>query len=158
MQVTNPQGWMIVVVIWGILGALVIWSFTAELTETVQGTGILAIAEEQPTANFIIAIADAQSLEVGMEARLEVGAFPSQEFGFLTGTVDSIKAQSDGSFVAVTVALETAATPTNLSWTIGDGPDATLFDGMPVSGTFIISKERPIGRVFPGLGSSSLWR
>ena len=164
MQITTPRGWLILIVLGFIVIGVVVWSIIGELSTTVQSAGVLYLVEPSSDASseylaiFDIPLTDAQVIKPGMPVEITLTTVSVQEYGFLLGTVMSIDTNTtdepNASITAtVTVMLETADTSTRLKWTLGNGPDISLFNGTPLQGKFIIDTEHPIERIFPVLGT-----
>lgn len=176
MQVTTPQAWLLLVVIVGLLAGAILWSVLARVPTTVQGDGILRITavgsddgqdteatQDSIEAVIFVSLVDAQGIEVGMRAEVTPLTVSTQEHGFLSGTVTQVEditldeseiqaGVTSISQIEVVIRLDTAETPTSLAWTLGEGPDATLYSGTPILAEIITDEERPIELILPVVG------
>lgn len=113
-------------------------------------------------------------LSVGLAAQVEVASAPASEYGYLRGTVaqfssapigvDQIAdklnmdretvagALGDQPGILVQIRLEPdPSVPSRQAWTVGQGPPFVVAEGTGATGIIILSEERPISSVFPGL-------
>jgi|GEM_PF-4523973 len=165
MSITTPRGWLILIVILIGMAGMIGWSIVGEITTVSTASGTLNITSSNTDttpnliqAEFMIPIIDAQVLNEGLEVEVSLLSTINESVGFVRGNIASIQ-QTDTlddttgePLVLIIVALPTANTPTGLKWTVGDGPDITLFNGTSVIGNFVIVRQAPIQRVFPGIG------
>jgi multidrug efflux pump subunit AcrA (membrane-fusion protein) len=131
---------------------------TAEGRVLSPGTDLFTVAAEPGArpdrAYLFLPPADASGVAPGMHADLVVSSAPSEAFGSIHADVETVSGapvspqQVDvlvandllaeeftaaGAPILVTVALESADTPTGVAWTGGSGPDFPLMPGTIVS-------------------------
>jgi hypothetical protein len=106
----------------------------------------------------------------GLPARMEVSSAPPARFGYLLGTVDEVSADpytvaqiaetldmdkevvttllgSEPALLTI-IKLEPAATPSGQRWSVGQGPDFMISQGVPLTARVVLSEEPPIQVVF----------
>ena len=138
------------------------------------GSEVVTIAAEpgeRPSGAYLFVQQDvASGVAPGMSVDVDVSAAPSQEFGVVRGTVESVSGapispqemdvllsndglveqfSEDGPPILATVALDEADTPSGLSWSGGDGPEFPLTPGTLVAGD-VQQGEQPVLDVILG--------
>lgn len=147
---------------------------TAEGRVLQPGSEVVTIAAapgDEPTGAYLFVPQEtAAGVAPGMRVDVEVSSAPSQEFGVVRGTVESVSGapvspqemdvllsndglveqfSEDGPPILATVKLERDKTRTGLRWTEGDGPDFPLTPGTIVAAD-VQQGEQPVLDVILG--------
>ena len=132
---------------------------------------IAAAPGDEPTGAYLfVPQSTAAGVAPGMRVDVDVSAAPSQEYGIVRGTVDSVSGapispqemdvllsndglvdqfSEDGPPILATVELDRAKTPSGLRWSEGEGPDFPLTPGTIVSAD-VQQGEQPVLDVILG--------
>jgi hypothetical protein len=157
MQVTQPRGWLLLVVVALFLVALAVWSVTARVRTTVDSQGILIQEGEHLQAILYLTAEQIQNVTLGLDVLIAPVSISTQQYGFLKGQVLSVARQP------VTTAESYAGTPfevhiqlqrddetaTGYAWTLSKGPNTILLPTTPLTGIVILKETRPIDQLIP---------
>jgi hypothetical protein len=174
LQITTPRAWLLLAAIGSLVVAAVIWGLFSTITVTVPGQGVLTRASGSLQAVIYVSPRDAVRLRPGMEVHLSPETFNMEEFGYMIGTVASIKdmpvsiqditAVVQNEMLARTLAqtgnpievhidlTPDAAAPSGYRWSSSHGPDAQLSNLTQCQVEIVVSRRRLISSVLPGLG------
>ena len=172
--VTSAPLWLILLGGVIVAAAILIWSCTGWLTESVSATGVYHPgASEQGEIVAFLPISSGKRIEEGMEVTIYASGYNQQEYGHLKGTivyVDSYIATAEemkellgdeslisaysqsGPLVGVICKLqEDAQSPDGYYWSNQRGESVTLHDGTYMSMSITLLRMRPIVWAIPDL-------
>lgn len=158
------------------LNGSVVSIFVSEGATVIKDKALVGVTDESKPDTVAVLLPPEMvgRISVGLPAQIEVSSAPASVYGYLRGTVaqfsstpksiDQLQSTLDMERQTVSAALgdkpgvlvqvrlvPDASTPSRYSWTIGQGPPFAIAEGTSASGTIILSEQRPIDTVFPGV-------
>ena len=174
ITVTSPSLWLILLGGVIIVAAVLVWSCTGRMTETVDATGLYhPSASEYGEVIAMLPLGSGKRISPGMEVTLYAAGYNQQEYGHMKAvvtyvddyvtTVDEMQKllQSDslvsayaqgGPVMAVICRLqEDPKTKSGYYWSSSRGKKVALYDGTFMSMSITVSRIRPITLGVPAL-------
>ncbi len=163
VRITNPGIWLVLVGLFALLLAGVIWAYTGSVLETVQLIGVMVPgAGEEEMVYCFVPLGASKRLGTGMAVQVSPDYAPREEYGYILGVVESVGAQplseeeialtfgnlqyvqeliTSGNMVAVTVALE--RTDGELQWSSQKGESLAVTSGSYCDLLVVIRERKP---------------
>jgi multidrug efflux pump subunit AcrA (membrane-fusion protein) len=161
VKITNPGVWAVLLGLFALLIAVAVWAYAGSIPETVQFTGVVYAHEGEEEAVYcFVPMSVSKRLSDGMKVQVSPDYAPREEYGYISGTVESIGekpvteeeiVQTFGSIqyvqglltqvnmVEVRVALERAEG--RLKWSTQKGESVSVTSGANCD-LLIVTKER----------------
>jgi hypothetical protein len=174
VRVIPGKGWLALLALVVLLGAVITWAITATLQLTVFGDGIITGSVESPQtleAVLFVSIDDGLRIQPGMRAQISPNSVHQEEYGLMWGKVAAVRGvpstademlqvlgndslvsalNAEGKLVEVRIQLDMDEnTPSGYFWTSVSGPPYEIHSGTLGDGVIVVDQQRPIELVLP---------
>jgi len=170
LKVTQPTGWLALLIIAVLILATLVWSLTGSLSVKVGAAGILLEdTDGRQKAAIFLPLSEQTEVSPGMPVQITPAGFSPQEYGYLLGIVSSVSryplslqnlttllkndalaaifCQSGPQYLA-TIELQNDDGHKNYTWT--SGQTLPVSTGTLLQANIIVSEKKPIALLMPG--------
>jgi hypothetical protein len=170
MRVTLPQSWLVLVALAALFVVALLWALFGSIDVSVSGNGLLlgktsSDAASIKYATIYVTAHDAAQIQPGMDAHITLQNAQNQGSAYLLGQVQWVSDQPASAtetsvlgnptntiLYAVQISLRPDATsPDGYQWSNGQSVDKTLLLHTAVTAQIVISHQRPISELLPGV-------
>jgi hypothetical protein len=172
LQLVGTKGWLSLLAAGLLLAAGIVWMVVFPVQERVSGNGMLVSTPSGIQAVLYFHPSDGQRIQSGMAASLDPVSTSRDDYGYMTGSVDSVTpypataAQiadvlqnsdlasqwtADGPLIQVFIQLDPdTATVSGYRWSSIRGAEVSVHPGTLCFGQVLLSEKTPLQLILPG--------